>query len=93
MTEYEIEFYKNIYNRDYLNRNASNDEIVTINKIIKTSNDGPFINSDIKELILLKLGNRKLEQSEMVEYIKKAIFHIKKGNLDELILLLKDNVK
>ena len=89
MLEYDFEFFKNIYNSKYLERNASIEENSIINKIKKTSDTGPFINFDIAELIEKRLKFSEISDEELKEYIRKILFYIKKGNPEEIYSIIK----
>lgn len=80
MTEYEKEIYKNFYNQKFIEKHLSNYELTLVNKIKNTSSDGPFINSDICQFILNRISDYNFNESQVEEYVNKAVFYIGRGD-------------
>ena len=88
ITNFEKEFYKNWYDIKYLKKNASNNTITIVNRIKKTSDDGPFIDNDIAELVYERVKDYKYSKEDIHGHIETAIRNIRKGNKENIFEIL-----
>ncbi len=93
MTGYEKEFYKNWHNYKYLRKHGGDTIITIVNKIEKTSANGPFIDSDIAELIYERIKTYNPSKELIQEHVKTAIWYIRKGNSENIFEILIDKLK
>ena len=90
MIEYEKEFYRNLYDKNFLNKKISNREKVIINKIFDSHSESPHLNTYIAELIKLRTNDVKMSDEVLKEYIATAVYFIKKGNSNIIFDLIKN---
>ena len=90
MIEYEKEFYRNLYDKNFINKKISNREKVIINKIFDSHSESPNLNTYIAELIKLRTNDVKMSNEVLKEYITTAVYFIKKGNSNIIFDLIKN---
>ena len=90
MIEYEKEFYRNLYDKNFLNKKISNREKDIINKIFDSHSESPNLNTYIAELIKLRTNDVKMSNEVLKEYITTAVYFIKKGNSNLIFDLIKN---
>ena len=93
ISEYNRDLYKNWANSRFIESTYGSSLSYISSKIKKTAADGPFIDGDIAEFILQVIGNYNTTDEELNEHVRLATFYIRKGNDQEILRIVKSNIK